>query len=63
MTALEAGSCNARYPKKERMAARRILRVRALLPRSFSKCSRKVPMKGESRSSMVREDGCFLRRS
>ena len=34
--------------KKERMAAKRALRVRALLPRSCSKCSRKLKTNGAS---------------
>jgi len=62
MRAPWAGSRVAAKRKKERMAARRALRARALFPLSFSRWSRKAATNGASTSSRSRSEGDLPRR-
>jgi hypothetical protein len=57
MMAACSGLHSAAYRNRERMAVRRALRVRAPLPRSASRWSRKAQMRSASRSSHASEDG------
>lgn len=56
------GVAQAAKRKNDRMAARRALRVRALLCRSISRCSKKAPIKGASRSATSSSEGCLALR-
>lgn len=62
MWALCAGSSNAAYREKERMAVRRRFRARTEADLFVSRSSRNAPIKGASKSRSVNCDGDLPRR-